>query len=66
MLFQLRQSIMMCVNKDLLEKEGISIPESGWTLEDFYEICKKVTKDTNGDGVVDQYGITDYIGSRLW
>ena len=52
--------IMMCVNKDLLEKEGISIPESGWTLDDFYEICKKVTKDTNGDGVVDQYGITDY------
>ena len=52
--------IMMCVNKDLLEKEGISIPESGWTLTDFYEICKKVTKDTNGDGVVDQYGITDY------
>ena len=52
--------IMMCVNKDLLEKEGINIPESGWTLEDFYEICKKVTKDTNGDGVVDQYGITDY------
>ncbi len=52
--------IMMCVNKDLLEKEGISIPESGWTLADFHEICKKVTKDTNGDGVVDQYGITDY------
>ena len=52
--------IMMCVNKDLLEKEGISIPESGWTLADFYEICKKVTKDTNGDGVVDQYGIMDY------
>lgn len=52
--------IMMCVNKDLLEKEGISIPESGWTLADFYEICKKVTKDTNGDGVVDQNGITDY------
>ena len=53
-------TIMMCVNKDLLEKEGVSIPESGWTLADFYEICKKVTKDTNGDGVVDQYGITDY------
>ena len=52
--------IMMCVNTDLLEKEGISIPESGWTLADFYEICKKVTKDTKGDGVVDQYGITDY------
>ncbi|MBP2620532.1 ABC transporter substrate-binding protein [Streptococcus panodentis] len=52
--------MMMCVNKDLLEKEGISIPETGWSLTDFYEICKKVTKDTNGDGVIDQYGMTDY------
>ena len=47
---------MMCINIDLLEKEGISIPDSGWTLEDFYNICKQVTKDTDGDGVIDQYG----------
>ena len=52
--------IMMCVNKDLLEKEGISIPDSNWTLEDLYAICQKVTKDTDGDGLIDQYGITDY------
>ena len=52
--------VMMCVNKDLLEKEGISIPDSNWTLEDLYAICQKVTKDTNGDGLIDQYGITDY------
>ncbi|MBP2623586.1 ABC transporter substrate-binding protein [Streptococcus oricebi] len=51
---------MMCVNKDLLEREGIAIPESGWTLAEFYEICQKITKDTNGDGVIDQYGSTDY------
>ena len=31
---------MMCINIDLLEKEGISIPDSGWTLEDFYNICQ--------------------------
>ena len=52
--------VMMCVNKDLLEKEGVSIPDSNWTLEDLYAICQKVTKDTNGDGLIDQYGITDY------
>ena len=52
--------VMMCVNKDLLEKEGISIPDSNWTLEDLYAICQKVTKDTDGDGLIDQYGITDY------
>ena len=51
---------MMCVNKDLLEREGIAIPESGWTLAEFYEICQKITKDTDGDGVIDQYGSTDY------
>ena len=52
--------VMMCVNKDLLEKESISIPDSNWTLEDLYAICQKVTKDTDGDGLIDQYGITDY------
>lgn len=52
--------IMMCVNKDLLEKEGITLPNSEWTLNDFYKICQAVTKDTDGDGVIDQYGSTDY------
>ncbi|MGT2712778.1 ABC transporter substrate-binding protein [Streptococcus oriscaviae] len=52
--------IMMCVNKDLLDKEGLSLPSQTWTLEDFYEICQAVTKDTDGDGVIDQYGSTDY------
>ena len=28
--------VLMCVNKDLLEKEGIAIPKEGWTLEEFY------------------------------
>ncbi len=47
---------MMCVNRDLLEKEGIAIPEGNWTIEQFYQICAQVTKDTNGDGTIDQYG----------
>ena len=52
--------VLMCVNKDLLEKEGIAIPKEGWTLEEFYTICQKVTRDTDGDGELDQFGITDY------
>ena len=51
---------MMCINKDLLEKEGIDVPTTGWTLAEFYQICRRVTKDTNGDGVLDQYGLTGY------
>lgn len=52
--------ILMCVNKDLLDKEGIDVPKEGWSLEEFYTICKKLTKDTNGDGQLDQFGSTEY------
>lgn len=52
--------ILMCINKDLLQREGIALPEEGWTLEDFYRICQQVTRDTDGDGQVDQFGSVDY------
>jgi carbohydrate ABC transporter substrate-binding protein, CUT1 family (TC 3.A.1.1.-) len=51
---------LMFVNKTLLEKEGISVPSSDWTWDDLYDICKKVTKDINGDGILDQFGIYNY------
>ncbi|WP_414653956.1 ABC transporter substrate-binding protein [Floricoccus tropicus] len=51
---------MMCINKDLLEKEGIKIPDSSWTLDDFYNICSKLTRDTDNNGIIDQFGSTDY------
>lgn len=47
---------IMCINHDLLTKEGIAIPSSNWTIDDFYNISNQVTKDTNNDGVIDQYG----------
>jgi multiple sugar transport system substrate-binding protein len=51
---------LMFVNKTLLQKEGISIPDSGWTWDDLYEICEKVTKDFDDDGILDQFGIYNY------
>lgn len=51
---------MMFVNKTLLKKEGINeIPED-WTWEDFYEICSRVTRDTDGNGLEDQFGVCGY------
>lgn len=47
---------IMCVNHDLLDKEGIEIPQDHWTINDFYNICNQVTKDTSHNGVLDQYG----------
>ncbi len=51
---------LMFVNKSLLQKEGIDVPSTGYTFEDLYRICVQVTKDTDGDGVVDQFGIYKY------
>lgn len=51
---------LMFVNKTLLEAEGIEMPSKDWSWEDFYEICKAVTKDTNGDGQINQFGVYGY------
>ncbi|WP_234122270.1 ABC transporter substrate-binding protein [Clostridium hydrogenum] len=51
---------LMMVNKTLLDKEGIPVPNNNWTWNDFYNICKKVTKDTDKDGIIDQFGVYNY------
>ncbi len=51
---------LMFVNKTLLKKEGIKVPNNQWTWNDFYIICKQVTKDTDGDGKTDQFGVYNY------
>lgn len=51
---------LMFVNKTLLEAEGIPVPDNDWTWEDFYAICAKVTRDTDGDGTIDRFGSYGY------
>lgn len=52
-------------NKTLFKKEGLpdlhELEQSGqWTWEKFLEIAKQATKDTNGDGTIDQWGLTNH------
>lgn len=51
---------MMFVNKTLLKENGIEMPREDWTWDDFYEICKKITKDKDGNRVLDQFGVYNY------
>jgi len=51
---------LLFVNKTLLKSEEIEMPKENWTWEDMYEICEKVTKDTDGDGSIDQFGTYNY------
>ena len=51
---------LMFVNKSLLAREGIPMPGNDWTWRDFLDICRRVTRDTDGDGALDQFGCYDY------
>lgn len=54
-------------NKTMVEEMGLEDPfelqqKGEWTWEKFRELAKKATKDTNGDGKIDVYGIAGAYG----
>ncbi len=49
---------VMYYNKDILDAAGIAHPEQGWTWDDLRNACLAVTKDLDGDGANDQWGIS--------
>jgi multiple sugar transport system substrate-binding protein len=51
----LGHTIQLVYNKDLFEEAGIK--EAPKTWDELYETAKKLTKDTDGDGKIDQYGL---------
>lgn len=54
---------LLYYNKDILKSIGEEPPK---TWEDFERICKKATKDTNGDGKVDQWGFAQGWGAKFF
>ncbi|MFD2670736.1 ABC transporter substrate-binding protein [Marinicrinis sediminis] len=51
----LGHTIQLVYNKTMFEEAGIDGPPTTW--DELYETAKKLTKDTDGDGKLDQYGI---------
>ena len=45
-------------NKTMFEKAGLPLPDKDkpYTFDEFINVCKQLTKDTDGDGKVDQWG----------
>jgi multiple sugar transport system substrate-binding protein len=52
--------VLVC-NKELFDREGISPPR---TWSEFREAAKRCTKDTDGDGTIDQYGVVLMGGDK--
>lgn len=51
---------LIFVNTTLLERNGIPFPDDSWTWDDFYDICGKVSRDLDGDGFLDQFGVRGF------
>ena len=52
--------VLVC-NKELFDREGISPPR---TWSEFREAARRLTKDTDGDGIVDKYGLVLLGGDK--
>ncbi len=50
----------LIVNRTLLEKNGITIDRDHWDWQQFYEICRSLSRDLTGDGMPDQFGVYGY------
>ncbi len=56
------QTIVLFYNKDMFDAANQPYPTADWTYDDLRTASKALTKDTNGDGKIDQYGFY----SDLW
>lgn len=51
----LGHTIQLVYNKDMFNEAGIDAAPTTW--EELYEVAKTLTKDTTGDGKINQYGL---------
>ncbi len=50
-------SLVVYYNRALFDAAGVAYPATGWTWEDFLNAARALTKDVDGDGKTDQYGV---------
>jgi multiple sugar transport system substrate-binding protein len=51
---------VMEYNVDLFERHGVARPQADWTWDDMLDAAKALTRDTDGDGRVDQWGLNPF------
>ncbi|PYO27623.1 MAG: hypothetical protein DMD73_08605 [Gemmatimonadetes bacterium] len=58
--------VVVAYNKDLLDRAAIPYPTDDWTWDDFLRVAKQLTRDTDGDGSIDQWGSAFDGRLALW
>lgn len=57
--------VLPAANLAMLQALGYATPVNGWTFDDFLNIAKKATRDTNGDGKVDVWGTDRFFDGEF-
>jgi multiple sugar transport system substrate-binding protein len=50
------QTVALFYNKDMFDAAGVDYPTADWTYDDLRNAAKELTKDSDGDGKIDQFG----------
>lgn len=57
-------TVCMWYNKKLFDEAGVPYPKRDWTRQDCVDIARKLTKDRDGNGYLDQWGM--YTNNNHW
>ena len=50
-------SLVVYHNTDLFEAAGVALPRDGWTWDDMVSVAEELTRDDDGDGTPEVYGL---------
>ncbi len=50
-------SLVVYYNEDLFDEAGLPYPADDWGWEEFVQAASVLTRDVDGDGTIDQYGL---------
>ncbi|GIP32935.1 extracellular solute-binding protein [Paenibacillus sp. J2TS4] len=59
-------TVYLAYNPELFERCGVTPPAPDWTQEDFVQASQQLTMDTDGDGIIDQYGFSLSSSISRW
>lgn len=59
-------TVFLAYNPELFRKYGVAEPTEKWTREQFLDAARRLTTDTNGDGILDLYGLTLSSAPSRW
>jgi multiple sugar transport system substrate-binding protein len=57
---------VLMVNVDMFNRAGVPLPGTTLKWDDIPTVAKKLTRDTNGDGKLDEWGFYAPTGDKQW